>query len=180
MQASCAQCQKPFSRPSSQLRRSKNHFCSRSCAATFNNKAAPKRSVEGACGVCQKPIPSSKLYCSDVCRKIARRSRRIGNPSLPYAQQSDDYKARRKAAVVSWRRRTKRRAVVYKGGSCVCCGYDACQESLVFHHPDPDQKDFSISGLSISWERIKVEIDKCVLVCANCHGEIHAGVRTLG
>lgn len=72
-------------------------------------------------------------------------------------------------------------ALNYKGGKCECCGYDKCASALEFHHKDPAQKDFGIgqNGYTRSWEKVKIELDKCVLVCANCHREIHAGVRIL-
>lgn len=71
----------------------------------------------------------------------------------------------------------KQKAVEYKGGVCVMCGYDKCIQALDFHHTDPNEKDFSIAGnYNISWERIKFELDKCILVCSNCHREIHAGI----
>ena len=66
-------------------------------------------------------------------------------------------------------------AVEYKGGCCSICGYDGCIEALEFHHIDPSEKDFGISskGYTRSWERVKEEIDRCVLLCANCHREVH-------
>ena len=68
-------------------------------------------------------------------------------------------------------------AVEYKGGSCENCGYNRCLEALEFHHLDPKEKDFGISskGYARSWERVKIEIEKCALLCANCHREYHAG-----
>lgn len=46
--------------------------------------------------------------------------------------------------------------------------------SLDFHHKDPNTKEFSIGKEGcIGWEKVKKEIDKCILVCSNCHGEIH-------
>ena len=61
------------------------------------------------------------------------------------------------------------------------CGYNKCQRALSFHHLNPKEKDFDLSsrGLTRSWERIKKEIDKCVLLCANCHMGIHDGVTQL-
>lgn len=61
------------------------------------------------------------------------------------------------------------------------CGYDKCREALDFHHLDPTQKIFglSVKGLTRSWEKIRNEIDKCILLCANCHREIHAGIAQL-
>jgi hypothetical protein len=47
--------------------------------------------------------------------------------------------------------------------------------SLLFHHLDPKQKDFQISkaGSTVSITKLREEAKKCILVCSNCHGEIH-------
>jgi predicted DNA-binding protein YlxM (UPF0122 family) len=88
-------------------------------------------------------------------------------------------KERKKRAVISVskrRRKIKEMAVEYKGGKCVKCGYNKYIGALEFHHLDPTVKDFAISnsGHCRSWEKVKDELDKCILVCANCHAEIHA------
>lgn len=72
-------------------------------------------------------------------------------------------------------------AIAEKGGKCQICGYSRCVKALDFHHIDETTKEFGMSshGLTRSWEKIKKEIDKCVLVCANCHREIHAGIIQL-
>lgn len=72
----------------------------------------------------------------------------------------------------------KLKALTYKGGRCQCCNYDRCLSALEFHHTDPNEKDFGISakGYTRSWETVKKELDKCVLVCSNCHREIHEGL----
>ena len=82
--------------------------------------------------------------------------------------------------VKSFRKRKKQKAVDYKGGKCQICGYNRCNESLTFHHLDPKLKDFSIAN-SRSWgfDRIKSELDKCVLLCSNCHSEVHQGLITV-
>lgn len=72
------------------------------------------------------------------------------------------------------RQALKARAIEHKGGKCQLCKYDKCPAAMVFHHEDPQEKDFNISEV-MSWERILQEIDKCILVCANCHAEIHSG-----
>lgn len=79
-------------------------------------------------------------------------------------------------AVGARRKKIRQLAVEYKGGHCQQCGYNRCIEALEFHHLDPSQKDFAISqkGHCRSWEKVKNEIDKCVMLCANCHREIHA------
>lgn len=76
--------------------------------------------------------------------------------------------------VKSWVNRIKEKSVEYKGGKCEVCGYDKCMRSLDFHHLDPNEKEFAIgSGDCKCWDKIKNELDKCILVCKNCHGEIH-------
>jgi hypothetical protein len=67
--------------------------------------------------------------------------------------------------------------VAYLGGKCVVCGYDRCYQALDFHHLDPSTKEINLSsGRGYSFDRAKRELDKCVLVCSNCHREIHAGI----
>lgn len=64
--------------------------------------------------------------------------------------------------------RVKQAAVVYLGGKCQVCSYDKCLAALVFHHRDSSSKLFSIGGAhSRSWKSIKLELDKCDLLCAN-------------
>jgi len=73
----------------------------------------------------------------------------------------------------------KIKAVEYLGGKCVVCGYERCIQALSFHHTD-DNKDFTISNnYGYSWEVLKEELDKCILVCQNCHQEIHYGITIL-
>jgi len=71
-------------------------------------------------------------------------------------------------------RHRKMEALAYKGGKCEECGYSKCAGSLHFHHRDPTQKDPEWNKLrALPLEKIKSELDKCVLLCANCHGEHH-------
>lgn len=72
-------------------------------------------------------------------------------------------------------------AVAHKGNRCERCGYDDCLEALEFHHADPSKKDFSISskGYTRSWKRVQLELDKCVMLCANCHREVHTKLAAL-
>jgi hypothetical protein len=77
------------------------------------------------------------------------------------------------ARVIAWRRRMKLKAVEYLGGKCSRCGYNRCVRALSFHHRDPKQKCFGIANSSTkSWEIVKTELDKCDLMCMNCHMEI--------
>ncbi len=84
-------------------------------------------------------------------------------------------------AVKKRRKKLREMAREYAGGKCAVCGYAKCSRALSFHHLDPKKKDFGVAakGLTRSWEKIKNEIDKCILLCANCHMEIHEGITLL-
>jgi len=107
------------------------------------------------CGICKNEFVyiRSKGHRSDVCNSCI---------------------------VTRHRQRLKEKLVSYKGGKCECCGYDKCIGALHFHHKNPKEKDFTIGGKSISLEKLKTEVDKCVLVCSNCHSEIHEEIRDKG
>jgi cytochrome c553 len=80
-------------------------------------------------------------------------------------------------AVTRRKQKLKRILVEEAGGRCTVSGYHRCIVNLGFHHVDPSRKSFAMSmavGRSIA--AFREEAKKCVLVCANCHGEIEAGV----
>lgn len=78
------------------------------------------------------------------------------------------------SAVVSWRVRKKYQLVMYKGGKCEICGYNKmCLGAYHFHHLNPKEKSFGISACTKSFDYLKTEVDKCQLLCANCHAEEH-------
>lgn len=81
----------------------------------------------------------------------------------------------RQDAVTKRRRKVKQLLTEYKGGECEICGYNKCIAALEFHHLDPSKKEFGIgsSGNTIKLEKAKKEVDKCMLICSNCHKEIH-------
>ena len=77
-------------------------------------------------------------------------------------------------------REIKIQCVDYKGGKCQICGYDKYLGSLDFHHIDSNTKDFSIGMKHLcSFEELKKELDKCILVCKNCHYELHGNITAL-
>jgi len=68
----------------------------------------------------------------------------------------------------------KLKAIEYKGGECQRCGYNKCYSAMDFHHRDPAEKDMVWSQIRRqSLEMITKELDKCDLLCANCHREEH-------
>jgi hypothetical protein len=79
---------------------------------------------------------------------------------------------------VSESRRKKKAALIeYKGNKCFVCGYNKCIQALQFHHLEPNKKEFTISNSgTMKFEVLKDEADKCILVCSNCHVEIHFGL----
>lgn len=62
---------------------------------------------------------------------------------------------------------------------CKICGYNKAPFALEWHHPEDDKKDNPSNLLKRSWERYQDEIKKCVLLCCNCHREVHSGVTEL-
>ncbi len=73
------------------------------------------------------------------------------------------------------RRNMKLQAIKMLGGKCSICGYNKCVDALEFHHRNPKEKEFKLgSGNTMSWEEYKNELKKCILVCSNCHKEIHS------
>lgn len=62
---------------------------------------------------------------------------------------------------------------------CANCG-ESSTECLDLHHIDPSQKDAAVSTLTTrGWAVIQREIQKCIVLCANCHRKVHAGTITL-
>lgn len=105
-----------------------------------------------------------RSYCSSDCQKKAKKEYQK-NRKYNYDQ------------VKEWRLIIKQKSVEYKGGCCQVCGYKKSLRALDFHHIDPKEKDFAISKFkNKKLESLKKELDKCVLVCKNCHCEIHDGL----
>jgi hypothetical protein len=84
--------------------------------------------------------------------------------------------------VQSWRKRTKERLVTAFNSKCGVCSYSKCIQALQFHHLDPEHKDFGLANVIAnikSWDTIISEARKCIMVCGNCHSEIHAGITPI-
>jgi 5-methylcytosine-specific restriction endonuclease McrA len=97
-------------------------------------------------------------------------------------QGDNTSKARNRAKVIKRRKKLALMVIDYKGGKCQICGYNRCTRALEFHHLNPDIKLFALgAGNTNGWEKTKEEANKCVLLCSNCHREVHTGlIRFLG
>jgi excisionase family DNA binding protein len=84
----------------------------------------------------------------------------------------------RSEAVARRRRKLKAILVADAGGRCSLCGYDRYIGALQFHHRDGHTKEFGLAdrGLTRSLEAVREEARKCILLCANCHSEVEAGI----
>lgn len=116
-------------------------------------------------------------------------------PTCKNYKKFDEFYTRRKNQCSGWcrscvshqtierGRKLKNECVKYKGGKCQKCGYNKCQAALDFHHINPNEKNFSICkkyGCRKFNDTIKKELDKCILLCANCHREEHWEIREVG
>ena len=87
-----------------------------------------------------------------------------------YLDNLDDYRNRTKKRRIVH----KQRAIEYLGGKCIRCGYNRNWAALDLHHTNGDDKDLCISNIMhFSWVKILKELEKCILLCANCHREEH-------
>ncbi|HEY2637146.1 MAG TPA: hypothetical protein VGI54_07150, partial [Solirubrobacteraceae bacterium] len=125
-------------------------------------------------------VPARAADGSEL-RSVMRRCRRHG--VTRHVRRGRSWRCSRCTViqVAAWRRRLKVRLVAEAGGACVLCGYARCMAALQFHHLDPATKRFSLShrGLARSYAEAREEAGKCVLLCANCHAEVEAGVTRL-
>ncbi len=144
--------------------RSDKKYCSRSCSSKAQRERQ-KLGINLSHKICQKcgkeftikPLAYNRVYCYNC---------------VP----DDDNKPRTGAGM---RKIIKKWMLEEKGGKCQVCGYNKCDDALELHHLDPKQKEFSISNRNLrytDWPVIKKEIEKGILVCSNCHREIHAGL----
>ena len=112
-----------------------------------NNIKRPHRIIHTHCGLCNIDLGENKRNRSN-CKRCAQRISRY---------------------------RRKLKCVEYKGGECERCGYDKYISALEFHHKNSNEKDFSVSrNMCNDFEDVKKELDKCELLCSNCHREEHA------
>jgi 5-methylcytosine-specific restriction endonuclease McrA len=124
-----------------------------------------------------------KFY--DNCKSANKTSKHFGwskftvlkylNTNKRFILSDEEKKQKNIDRSLAERRKNKKKLVEYKGGKCQICGYDRCIKALDFHHINPIEKEFELTFMNRKWEVLKKEADKCILVCSNCHREIHDG-----
>ena len=95
---------------------------------------------------------------------------------LPFSEWPEDLKELNRAS--TWKRGVDRKIklVEMKGGGCQVCGYNQCHRALSFHHRVSADKKFQLGGVDLrnrKWSDILIEVEKCDLLCNNCHMELH-------
>ncbi len=129
------------------------------------------------CSKCKGRKPHSKFYkCKATKDGLNYYCKTCQNESSKVQRKKYGDKYRKQARAGNYRAKLER--VNYKGGKCSICSYSKCLSALEFHHMDPSKKDFQLGrrGMSrnhVLSDSIKAELDKCILVCANCHRELH-------
>jgi transposase len=129
-----------------------------------------------------KPAPRRKRGAESGPREMVSQCKHHGETS--FVREGRGYYRCKRCRMdrVSQRRQVvKRKLVEEAGGKCSICGYDRCQQALEFHHLDPSLKEFDLGrkGVTRSLARSRAEARKCVLLCANCHREVEAGITAV-
>jgi len=116
------------------------------------------------CVVCSTELTGiKKMYCGNTCKQ-KHHWHRVKEQQNTYHSQT----------LRGWKRKLE--FVILKGGCCEVCGYKKNLASLHFHHRDPNEKELRLDLRSLSnnsYDKLKNEVEKCDLLCGNCHHEEH-------
>lgn len=156
-------------KPISEFRKARNHYTSRciNCLRIYSKNYRNRPDIK----------KKTKEY--HKARNKNPEKRKMKNEYLRKYRKGEKAKETRNKWKRQWSAKQKQKAVDYKGGKCIICGYNNCLAALEFHHKNPKEKDgYGTGALKSHWtfEKNKPELDKCILVCVRCHREIHAGV----
>jgi transposase len=127
-------------------------------------------------------LRETRVACVEGVQRAYFRCRKHGHTAF-YARPEGGFRCGRcSSEAVSKRRRSlKRKLVEEAGGRCALCGFDGHPAALQFHHLDPATKSFHLSegGLSRGIAQSRAEMEKCVLLCANCHAQVEVGAKSV-
>lgn len=123
-------------------------------------------------GLSYKQIKDT-LNCGKAIVSYHCRMNHLGGEK-PEILTIEERKKRNYERVKTHRQKIKEKGVEYLGGKCELCGYSKSIWAFDFHHRDPAKKEFGICEYSrLAWETVRKELDKCMLLCSNCHRELH-------
>lgn len=188
----CQACGEDF-----ETNRKARKFCSTDCYQIYklNNPNPNHKLLKGKCKDCNKNISITRTYCSDCYRNFLDKPRKrykmtdrttcdkcgiLKTEENTFSPEPGVWstKCRKCCRKISKTSETKikKECVKYKGGCCKICGYKKSLAALDFHHLNPEEKDFTIASRknSILDDKMKQELDKCILICSNCHREEHS------
>ncbi|MCK9458534.1 MAG: HNH endonuclease [Proteobacteria bacterium] len=148
------------------------------------------------CKLCKKKFPSklkidgkirnlhNRKYCLECSPFGCGNTKKLEIQHIPLT--TEEKRKRDNEKYKKWQRKARKNRkielVKMCGGACSECGYNRCMKALEFHHKNMDEKQeksfgFSSKGMLARWDKLIEEVKKCVLVCSNCHREIHDGMR---
>lgn len=157
MIVNCKLCNKEFKKANNQIKKTKNNFCSKSCAAIFNNQnreVSTFRQPEGCCYKCNTPISKSRKFCK-IC-KIERFSKMtLKDMEYQNGENSNRYG--------SIRARARYLALKNNMNKCAVCGYDKHVEIAHIKPISEFEKTDLIESIN--------NIDNLIALCPNCHWE---------
>jgi len=172
-------------------------YCGKQCAGLVNGAKNSKATPKGKCKDCQTPLAARWTRCPECTEKYKYAIKYLNTTTclICNVEKTEENARKRKTKEgwmpyckkcmqelsMLWRRKAKDLCVEYKGGRCENCGYNKCNASLQFHHRDRTQKDFNICKIKRLWlsGEVQRELDKCAILCANCHFEEHFNQRTV-
>lgn len=150
----------------------------RKCATAFPNNVRINNKLVHA---------QNRKFCF-TCSPFGAHNTKKDDPSAPakrprsYAQYPPEMRKKHSREVLLRAHKRKNRLLAVLGPQCSSCGYSKCVKALHFHHADPANKLFGLSGNSLrskTWEAVLAEGKKCVVLCANCHAEEEARLDDL-
>lgn len=159
------------------------NYCSLECrnSRNWSDEDKKRKSIANKINFSEEDIEKLKIaYCK--VKNLNKLSKLIGYDVRTIRKNIEIIKRDKQTPydkIKNWRQKIKEQLIEYKGGKCFSCGYNKCTAALEFHHLAPEEKDFGIRHKIQSVEKIKKEVDKCALLCSNCHREVHAGLITL-
>jgi hypothetical protein len=129
--------------------------------------------VYKACSKCKISKPATKEFFYIKRAKLDNLDSWCKSCHKKYQEKNfESHRIRNK----NYHKKCKKRAIEYLGGQCQCCGFKKAMSVLQFHHRDPAEKEGDFKKIrGMSPEKRKEELDKCDLLCANCHFGFHAG-----